>query len=344
MSAQSTIRLRTGGVLQVRTGVLKGAGPMGPTGPSVTGPTGPTGATGPAGTIGDASGLASLTTPVSVTQAASPKVTTFNTNVATGALANPLNYAVNKQDFNVVVTGAHTMILTAIFTSGVGATGRRRVALHVKGSSTPLYFSEVPVNTTGKTVVVLPISARLLSATLYNVIAYVEGTTDTLESISFDCLRVGVGDQGPTGPTGPTGAASTVPGPTGPTGAAGTAGSVATWEALSTGGSTDVDPADGTTTADQAIPIPLKTGKARGPWWFKAVAEYIEDRMVARYTDAANRSAKRPARVEGEVTYLEDSNSLWLRGQSDDVAIAQLVVSTSAPVGSYPPGTIFAQV
>ena len=74
------------------------------------------------------------------------------------------------------------------------------------------------------------------------------------------------------------------------------------------------------------------------------MAVYLERRIVSRFVDSTAR-ATRTSRAEGEVTYLQDSDSLWVYNTAGaDVAIAQLVVGTSAPVGSYPPGTVYAQV
>ena len=84
MSGNTTVRLASGGTLQVRTGVLRGAGPQGPVGPvGPQGPTGATGPTGPAGSVGDASSTASLTTDQSTTSTLS--ILDFDTCTADGS-------------------------------------------------------------------------------------------------------------------------------------------------------------------------------------------------------------------------------------------------------------------
>jgi len=345
MSAPSTVRLRTGGVLQVRTGVLKGAGPIGPTGPSVTGPTGPIGPTGPAGSVGDATGQALLTTSLAITAAGSPAVCTFDTNVATGTSPNPLNWATNHFDFNVTQTGAYALAVQATFASGTGATGRRRIGLYQGTSTTPTFFADIPANPNGPTVVSFAVNTHADAATLWRVRASTDGSNDTVTGVQFNLARLGIGTAGPTGPTGATGGAGPT-GPTGPVGATGSAGGgYATYNALMTSGTSDTNPADGTTTADQGAPVPLGTGKPSTVYWLTALAQWVERRIVARFTDTADRSSKRSSRGEGELTWLNNTNSLWVYDGATDQAVAQLVVSTATPgAGTYPPGTIYVQV
>jgi hypothetical protein len=345
MSAPSTVRLRTGGVLQVRSGTLKGAGPIGPTGPAVTGPTGPIGPTGPAGAIGDATGRATMSTPNAVSSVSSPDTCTFDTNVATGASGNPLNWASNHFDFNVTQTGAYAMTVTAIFASGVGATGRRRIGLYAAGSDTPTYFAEQPANTAGATIVEFTVVGHVDTATTWRVRASTDGSADSVTSVVFDVARLGTGPAGATGPTGATGAQGPT-GPTGPVGATGSSGSgYTTFDALSSPADSDANPADGTTTPDQGVPIPQGTGKPTLPYWIKTAVQFLEKLVVARYADATARSSARGTRAEGEVSYLTSTNSLWLYDGVGDVTVAQLVVGTASPgAGTYPPGTIYVQV
>jgi hypothetical protein len=345
MSGNTTVRLASGGTLQVRTGVLRGAGPQGPIGP--TGPQGPTGATGPegpAGSVGDASGTALLTTDQSVTSATSPKTLTFDSNAADGSSANPLNWAANHYDFNVTITGAYTATIAVTFLTAATASGTRRVGLYKQGSSTPDFFVEIPAKTNGaSTTVVLPIATRLLSTQIYNVRVGTDGSADTVTDAAFRLVRAGIGNTGPTGPTGPTGAT----GPQGPTGPAGSSNSgYTTFELLTNGGSADVDPADGTVTTDQGIPYPLKTGKPRLPYWLKVLAEFVERRVVARYTDSTDLNTKRATKYAGEMYFLEDDDSLWVRGDTSHFPVAQLRVSASAAPssGTYPQGTLWVQI
>jgi hypothetical protein len=345
MSAPSTVRLRTGGVLQVRTGVLRGAGPMGPTGPAVTGPTGPIGPQGPAGSVGDATGRATMTTPNPLTTVTSPDLCTFDTLASTGTQPNPLNWNLGHDTFNVVQSGAYAITISAVFASGAGATGRRRIGLYLVGSATPLFFAETSASTTGPTVVNVPITTHADPGTTWQVKGTTDGSADTITSVTFDVARLGIGAAGAAGPTGPTGAL----GPTGPTGPIGLTGSAgggyATYNAISAPANADTNPADGTTTPDQAIPIPQGTGKPTTSYWIKTLAQWLETRIIARYANTTARASARATRTEGEVTYMNDTNSVWVYDGSADQAVAQLVVGTASPgAGVYPPGTIYVQV
>jgi hypothetical protein len=346
MSGSRTVRLSNGGTLVVRTGMLRGAGPQGPTGPvGPQGSAGPTGATGPAGSVGDASGLAQITTSnaQAVTSAMSPKILTLDTNAAQGASANPLNLA-GGNAFNVTITGVYSITLAVQFATPTGATGNRRVGIYPSGSTTPLYFAELPAKTNNTaTVVQLTLTGYFLSSQVYNVRVSTDGSNDTVNAGALRVSRTGVGNAGPTGPAGPQGPT----GPTGPTGLTGSAGGgYASLESLSSTAGTDANPADGSTTADQAIPYPVKTGKVYLAYWFKTVIEWFEKRIVARYSDTTSLDTKRPAPSAGEVYFITGDSSLWVRGASTRYPVAQVRVSTSAAPGSgtYPAGTIWIQV
>ena len=142
-----------------------------------------------------------------------------------------------------------------------------------------------------------------------------------------------MGGIGPTGPAGPTGL----------TGSAG--GGYASYDSLDSAGDSDTVGGTGAATADQAIPVPTGGSHPATPFWLNQILGVIERRIVARYTDATDRAARRSARAEGEVTYLTADDSLWIRNATTDIPIAQVLVSTSGPgAGAFPPGTIWAQV
>jgi hypothetical protein len=286
-----------------------------------------------------------MTTPNPLTTVTSPDLCVFDTNVGTGTQPNPLNWNLGHDTFNVTQTGAYAIVISAVFASGPGATGRRRIGLYLVGSSTPLFFAERAANAAGTTEVSFPVVTHADASTTWQVRATTDGSADTVTSVTFDVARLGIGAVGATGPTGPNGTIGPT-GPTGPVGATGSAGGgYATYDAIALPADSDADPADGTTTPDQAIRIPQGTGKPASPFWLKTIVQAIEKLVVARYADATARSSARAARTEGEVTYLNGTNSLQVYDGAADQNIAQLVVGTAAPGATvYPPGTIYVQV
>ena len=73
----NVVRLNNGGVIQVRTGVLQGIGPIGPRG--LVGPAGPQGETGPQGDTGPMGGISQYLSKakVSATTGLAPDVNTL---------------------------------------------------------------------------------------------------------------------------------------------------------------------------------------------------------------------------------------------------------------------------
>jgi hypothetical protein len=184
--------------------------------------------------VSDTSSVTTFTGSQAITSAGSPTVVTFSTNTFNGASPNPMQIAANNYDLNLRTTGAHGMVIEAVFTSGTGSTGYRRVGLYPTGSSTPAFYAELPARTGSgqKTKVELPIAAYLLSTQIYNVRVSTDGSNDTVESVVVRASRTGIGATGPAGGTGATGPT----GPTGPTGSTGVTGSAgsgyASWDAL----------------------------------------------------------------------------------------------------------------
>lgn len=63
-----------------------------------------------------------------------------------------------------------------------------------------------------------------------------------------------------------------------------------------------------TNTPDQQITIPVGGDAANNPLAFTDMIADVETRLVSRYTSEADRTARRPVPVEGELSYLADVN------------------------------------
>ncbi len=102
-------------------------------------------------------------------------------------------------------------------------------------------------------------------------------------------------------------------------------------------------------TTDQAAPWPSNDAKPRIPFYIRKLAEWVEDKIVARYDTALIRSAKRPSPTPGQVTWVGDGTQVdrgleVATGANDYLRIPMVVSSTSdAPTGTttYPNGTLW---
>ena len=111
------------------------------------------------------------------------------------------------------------------------------------------------------------------------------------------------------------------------------------------------------TTDDQAAPYPAPLAEPRVPYWIKRLAQWTETRIVSRFATDTERGTKRPAPVEGEMSYLGASPAVSRglnvyvgdNGQSQPtyMRVPTVMISTSdAPAGAvkFPDGTLWVKV
>jgi hypothetical protein len=365
MPANSVIRVRSGDVVQVRTGVLRGIGPEGPVGPiGPQGPPGEQGLKGDTGMIGDLYSTLSSTA-----------------QVATGSTWTDLSYqtVVHNEILTIVDTftfkfkEAGTYLLTAetqFNETAVGgtSTGARGVQLLNSSTATTQAIATADAVVNGATVLTLSQQVEVTSTLhTYKMQAFSkDGAAVNVSTRSIKLIRVGSGPAGVQGPPGPIG----VQGSQGPAGPIGNAGSgFTTFDAVmptdQNGNTTKLPSEDnpgGTAnaTADQAVPYPDGTQRPAAPYFFKTMAEYLEKRILARFASSADRTTKRGTRAVGEATWLADSGrvDVWNYGGAaataggvpattpQHVPLAQVRWVTTDPATNtyYPPGTVFFKI
>lgn len=352
-SSSDVVRMQNGDTVQVRTGVMQGAGPQGPVGPA-----GPAGTPGPIGPVGPAGSFTALRTDLvassSVAVAADhwypASMDTAPTQNDCLVVPGPWD-GLNLQwkvsgDFLVIVKGNFEPA-TGSGDTGTDVGGARRMRI-VDASGVVLGNLQVKVAAaeTGPTQIMMSDVVRPDASKKYHLeVEAADAVGITFDNRSITIIQVGAGPPGPSGPTGPVGATGPQ-GPTGPTGSAGTGYS--SHDALIGGGDSSAAPAGTTlTTADQAVHYPARTQAPNEPYFLKLLANDIEKLVVSRYASAADLAAKRTTRSPGEFTYLTDVKTPQFRdGDNTDRMVARVVQSSAVPpggAGAAPPGVIWIQ-
>jgi len=218
----NVVRLNNGGVIQVRTGVLQGIGPVGPRG--LTGPEGPPG---PEGVQGDTGPMGAITqylstASVSATVAVGPDTDTL---VAFGSVRyDDLSAFQSSTLIAPQSTGDYVVSAWARFDKPTNTgDSRRSLWLQSNLNSTLIRVQELAV-ADDATYVNFTWPVRLDSGETLQV--YASHSDDLSVGISagaVSLVRVGAGPQGAPGPQGPKGDVGPA-GPQGPQGPAGSAG------------------------------------------------------------------------------------------------------------------------
>lgn len=225
MASQVT-RLESGGMIQIRTGVVQGIGPQGPTG--ATGPQGETGPAGPQGVPGPTGSVAEYSSDFTASSQALAATTISGSNPA--AYTNITFGTVNRDDlsaqqstvnFQLTAGADYNIVFELQFPKPAGSgTGFR--AIQVVYNSVVMAMIATPANTGIFTQLICPVIIR--STNTSHVLNF-KAAHNEVSALSVNGkLRIsrtgpGVqgdqGDQGIQGPQGDTG-------PQGPTGPAGT--------------------------------------------------------------------------------------------------------------------------
>lgn len=348
--SSSIVKVPNGGTVQVRTGVLRGAGPQGPMGPSgPAGAAGPAGPVGPAGAINDVQGHLTSTAAVAVGGENQWYTLPFETSVITDVFSST---GVNGVGFIYKETGYYALVIRVRFEPRAGtdggtavAGGSRRIRV-VDQAGNVVHEMSAAAAPTEPTILNLVTIAQPNSTYAYTVQAYSDDSAGVnVTSRSLKIGRFGSGPAGVAGPAGPVG----LTGPVGPQGPAGNAGAgYASFDAVNGGTDSTADPGTATfATADQGLIAPLGGSAPRTPWYIRRALTSLERLLVGVFASAADRTAKRAARNAGEVTYLSDTGQLQLREKAGvDYDVARVVLSHNAPpagAGQAAPGVIWAQ-
>lgn len=217
------IRLRSGDVVQVRTGAVAGLGPQGPAGPSgATGPDGPTGPTGDAGPMG---AVIELWTHVTGTAQSVPASTNTLVNFPT---VDVDELSAKQSDTNFVPgLGTFRVSTNIMFDKGSGTLSGGRIARFLlNGAATGWENSASSFSAAGVTKSALNLSGEIRISNSTDIITvqvwHNDAASLSLSPAKLTISRIGPGPSGPEGPQGPIGPV----GATGATGAAGPAGTV----------------------------------------------------------------------------------------------------------------------
>lgn len=218
----NTVRLISGGAVQVRTGVLQGIGPQGPAGPA--GPQGPQGDQGPVGEVGPPGAITQFQS--CFTKGSSQAlVANSPTQVQFGSvLYDDLNAHASTTNFSFSDPGDYELTAWIEYSlpSG-GANGSRGLYIQASGGGEIIGSVQTPCCTDSETILSVTGRIRITTSTvIYNV--WARSTDDETLQITdgrLVCTRVGSGPVGPAGVAGPMGPI----GPTGPTGPKGDPGS-----------------------------------------------------------------------------------------------------------------------
>lgn len=213
----NVVRLVNGGVIQVRTGVIQGIGPVGP-----IGQVGPQGIQGEQGPVGDPGPMGQILQFQGRSDVATNNPLAANTDTV-------MSFGLVKYDdlscfatiSNVVLTAPGDYVFACWLCFADAAAGTREVWF---ASTTTGMFARKTVNapatTASGTYVDLAMPYRSAGGgEVINVLAR-SGTATGVSLGSLTVTRVGSGPPGPVGPAGPQGQA----GAAGPQGAAGPAG------------------------------------------------------------------------------------------------------------------------
>ena len=213
----SAVRLNNGGVIQVRTGVLQGIGPVGPRGAQglqgMQGDQGPEGPTGPPGQI-----LQYFTSAQATRQTL---VTGQNALVSFGSvLADDMGISTSPTNFTINQDGDYQVSVWAEFAPAPDNPQRRAMWLQVNGTSVCL--TQLPGIPDAATRLNFTWVHRAVVGDLFQIGAFhADAGSLDLTSGAIAIVRVGSGPVGPAGPAGSTGPV----GPPGPKGDKGDPGS-----------------------------------------------------------------------------------------------------------------------
>ena len=226
MSSQIT-RLESGGMIQVRTGVIQGIGPQGPvgaTGPKgETGDQGPQGIPGPTGSVQEFSSYFTNSAQSVAATTVTSGIPTAWTNATFGSvIRDELNAQQSTTNYTLQSGADYNGMVQIRFAKPTGnGTGFRAVRVNYPGTDT--WYAIQPACVDVVTYVNLPFAVRSTNGSTVLTVQVAHNEVSSLSITSMLWInRTGPGVQGIQGEQGPQGPA----GPTGSTGPQGPAGSL----------------------------------------------------------------------------------------------------------------------
>lgn len=225
MANSQVVRLESGGMIQIRTGVIQGIGPSGPvgaTGPQgETGPTGPQGVAGPTGSVAEfSSNFTATSQSLAATTITSGAPTAF-TNITFGTVNwDDLSTQQSTTNFTFTAGADYNVVFELYFPKPSGSgTGFR--AIQAVYNSVVMATVAVPANTGIYTQLSLPVIIRSTSGShVLNFKAAHNEVSSLSVTGKLQISRTGPGvqgDQGTQGIAGPQGDQG-IQGPAGPAG------------------------------------------------------------------------------------------------------------------------------
>jgi hypothetical protein len=220
----SVVRLLNGGVVQVRTGVLQGIGPVGPRG--VAGETGPEGIQGPEGPTGPMGQILQYMSKATVS-ASQSLTTNTDTLLAFGSVNyDDLSIFASSTNFTIPENGDYMFTAWVRFDLPANAGDSTRT-LMLKSNLTSGYlaYASTPAVTDEATYGHISWPHRAVAGEVLNL--YGRHSDDLSVGVSagaISIVRIGSGPKGDTGETGAQGPSGPV-GPQGPAGPNGSASS-----------------------------------------------------------------------------------------------------------------------
>ena len=344
MAGGNTIRLVSGGTIQVRTGTLKESGPQGPAG--ATGQTGPmpvfdtttggiaitslawggtpTGSITGSGTSADKYKI-NLSIPTSAPSVAIGTVSNNNAPASASVLGNGTSGSPLTFSFNIPPgqTGATGNSGSGYSSFNSVATGYYYQMTVPAGSGQSAAGTDITFGSTNTSTLALLAANWKVSGTNIGTgrtILSINNTGSTVNTLAAYSIRL---------------SASTT--------AIVTSGTTISFDAP-TASDTREQPAGSTdlSTTDQAFPYPDPATKPAVPYFFKKLAEKAEKFVVARFASSTDRTSKRATQTAGEVTYLQDTYGLYVYdGGGTNRPIAQVRYGTADPTDTAPEGTIY---
>jgi hypothetical protein len=230
MSSSQAIRLQSGGMVHVRSGVVQGIGPQGPTG--ATGPRGETGDVGPQGIPGPTGSVSEISSQFTA-QVQSAGLTSVTSNYPTAygnlvfatVVRDELNAQTSTVNFRLTAGSDFNVVAEVRFFKQTAVNGSGFRAVQAVYNSVVIGEVLVPANVAVDTIVRLPVGVRSTSTTDVLNIKIAHNDTATLNvSGRLWINATGPGVQGPQGVQGIQGDV----GPLGPQGPIGPAGSIVT--------------------------------------------------------------------------------------------------------------------
>lgn len=341
MSGNTTVRLVSGGTLQVRTGVLKGVGPAGPQG--IQGATGPQPVFGTPVITGTAYGAEPTVSITGSGTSGSPyilnmSIPTEGPGIGIGTVTSLPAGSTPTASFDLVGTTYELSLGIPAGNTGPAGSATTGFATFKKLVGLEMQAATSAASSNSNTVTINNTAGIALIAMLN----YYNSTYASTEfSFTSNNWKVYNGETLLATVTAINTGSNTLTVTPNVTISSGT-----TITVRNDGVTVTTVPTGEFTTTNQGLRYPTSmTARALIPYYLQQIATTADTRVVQRFTDASDRSTKRNPASVGEVSYLQDTGGLYVYADSAHRLLGQVQIVTVIPTtGSYPAGTIFLKV